>query len=374
MRIIRSFLCLIAALLVGLGSQSANAQFAQINLFSNIPGQANTTDPSLVDPWGISFSPTSPVWIANEGSGVATLYNSTTGKQGLVVTIPGPTTGSQGTPTGTVFNSFSGTGAFNGDNFLFSTLNGQIMGWRGALGTTAETLVSPSTGVSYTGLAIGSVSGNAYAYAPDFLGGKIDVFKGSAAAPDLPGHFIDPNIPAGYSPFNVQTLNGQLYVSFALQDATTHVPVPGVGQGFVDIFNLDGTFSRRLVSQGALNVPWGMAFAPAGFGQFGGDLLVANNGDGIINAFDPTTGAFIGVLTDAQGHPISNALLLALAFGNGTSFSSNALLFTAGDGLFGEIVATPLPAALPMFGSILGAGGFVSWLRKRKRGRARSGS
>ena len=302
------------------------------------------------------------------------MYNSTTGKQGLVVTIPGPTTGSQGTPTGTVFNSNSA--AFNGDVFLFSTLNGQIAGWRNALGTTAETLVLPTGGASYTGLAIaniptGPLTANTYAYAANFLGGKIDVFKGSAAAPSLPGQFTDPNMLAGYSPFNVQTLNGQLYVSFALQDATTHVPVPGVGQGFVDIFNLDGTLGRRLVSQGALNVPWGMAFAPAGFGQFGGDLLVANNGDGTINAFDPTTGAFIGTLTDALGHPISNALLLALAFGNGATFSSNTLLFTAGDGLFGEIVATPLPAALPMFGSILGAGGLVSWLRKRKRGRTR---
>ena len=365
MRIIRSSLYLIAALFIGLGSQSASAQFAQINLFSNIPGQANTLDPSLVDPWGISFTSTSPVWIANEGSGVATLYNSTTGKQGLVVAVPA-LGGGQGTPTGTVFNTTFNTGApsFNNDTFLFSTLTGQIMGWRPTLGTVAENLISPTTS-TYTGLAIGSVSGNTNLYAPDFRGGKIDIFQGPSA------HLIgfasaDPTLPAGYSPFNVQTLNGQLYVSFALQDPTTHVPVPGVGNGFVDIFNLDGTFNRRLVSHGALNAPWGMAVAPDGFGPFGGDLLVGNNGDGTINVFDPNTGAFIGTLLDAQGDPISNASLLALAFGNGASFGSRTLLFTAGDGLFGEIVATPLPGALPLFVTGLGALGLLGWRRKRK--------
>jgi len=310
MRVIRPVFCLIAALSFGLGAQSASAQYAQIDLFSNIPGQG-TLDPNLVDPWGVSFSSASPVWVANAGSGLATLYRST-GIQSLVVTVPGPGV-SQGTPTGTVFNSSSATGTFNGDNFLFSTLNGQIMGWRGALGTTAETLVSQTASQSYTGLAIGSVGANTYAYAADFRNGTINAFGGTAAAPALPGNFTDPNIPAGYSPFNVQTINGQLYVSYALQDATTHVPVPGAGHGFVDIFNLNGTFISRLVSQGVLNTPWGMTIAPAGFGQFGSDLLVANKGDGTINAFNPTTGAFIGTLEDAQGHPITNAFLTALA-------------------------------------------------------------
>jgi uncharacterized protein (TIGR03118 family) len=130
---------------------------------------------------------------------------------------------------------------------------------------------------------------------------------------------------------------------------------------------------QRLVSHGVLNVPWGMTLAPSNFGSFGGDLLVGNNGDGTINAFNPTTGAFAGTLTGANGIPITNASLLALAFGNGTSFSSDALLFTAGDGLLGEIQATPLPAALPMFGSILGALGLLEWRRKRKAQATQSG-
>ena len=143
----------------------------------------------------------------------------------------------------------------------------------------------------------------------------------------------------------------------------------GAGFGFVDAFDLNGNFIKRLASGGALNVPFGLAIAPADWGSFGGDLLVGNRGDGTINAYDPTTGAFIGPLTDAQGHPISNALLTALAFGNGTSFNSNALLFTAGDGVFGEIqvASTPLPAALPMFGSVVGVYSFVSWFRRKKR-------
>jgi len=379
MRISKRGLSFVTALLVILtfGSQNASAQFTETNLFSNIPGQANATDPQLIDPWGMSFTPTSPVWVANKGSGVATLYNTATGKQGLVVTIPG-FGGVQGTPSGTV-NNANGA-AFNGDNFLFSTRDGLIAGWRGALGTTAETLALPSAGQSYTGLAIASFNGHTYLYAPDFHGGTINVFKGDALAPALPGNFTDPNLPAGFAPFNIQTLAGKLYVTYAQQDLAKSNPVAGAGKGFVDVFNLDGTGGLpngniRLVSGDHLNAPWGLAIAPAGFGQFGGDLLVGNNGDGTIDVFDPITGLLLGMLKDAQGNPITVSGLMALAFGNGASFDSKALLFTGGDGVFGEIQnATPLPAALPMFGSILGAGGFVTWLRKRNRRRVRSGS
>ena len=320
MRVIKPFLYLIRRAFSWTETQNASAQYVQIDLFSNIPGQG-TLDPNLVDPWGVSFSPTSPVWVANAGSGVATLYKSS-GIQSLVVTIPG-LGGSQGTPTGTVFNS---TSSFNGDLFLFSTRAGQIAGWRGALGTTAETLSLSSVGASYTGLAIGSVSSNAYAYAADFHNGVITTFPGTGA-PALPGNFTDPNLPTGYAPFNVQTIGSQLYVSFALQDAAKFDPVAGAGNGLIDIFNLDGTFSKRLVSNGALNIPWGMAIAPAGFGQFAGDLLVGNNGDGTIDAFDPITGMLIGMLKDAQGNPIMVSGLMALAFGNGASFDFESASF-----------------------------------------------
>jgi uncharacterized protein (TIGR03118 family) len=365
MRINKRGLSFFTALFIAVGSQSASAQFSETNLFSNIPGQAKATDPQLVDPWGMSFSPTSPVWVANEGTGVATLYNTTTGKQGLVVTVPG-NGGGQGTPTGTVNNL--NIAAFNGDNFLFATRDGLIAGWRGALGTTAEILANnSSSAATYTGLAIATPSaGNTYLYGANFQSGAIDVFKGNNLTPGLSGNFTDPNLPVGYAPFNIQTLNGQLYVTYAPQDAAKFSPVAGVGHGIVDIFSTDGTLVSRLATGGSLNVPWGLAIAPNGFGSFGGDLLVGNNGDGTIDIFDPITGLLIGMLKDGLGNPLTIDGLMGLAFGNGASFSSQALLFTGGDGVFGEIQATPIPAALPLFASSLGALGLLGWRRKKK--------
>jgi uncharacterized protein (TIGR03118 family) len=384
MRTNRSFLCLITALLVGLGSQSASAQvtqFTQTDFVSNVSGPQQITDPNLVDPWGIAFSGMSPAWIANTGTGVATLY--TGGAQSppvitqptLIVTIPGG-------PTGAVFNFANGTGDFKlGSNpaiFMFATRAGTIAGWNPAFGTTAVNGFTATNGASYTGLAIATMAtSTTLLYAADFRNAAIDVIDRNFNRTTVPGNFTDPNLPKGYAPFNIQTLNGKLFVTYAPQDGST-----GQGKGFVDVFNLDGSGGLplglvRLVSNGALDAPFGLAIAPTGFGKFGGvdlggDLLVGNRGDGKINVYDPATGAFIETLTDTQGNPISNTLLTALAFGNGNSFSSNALLFTAGDGVFGEIVAastplpTPLPAALPLFATGLGALGLLGWRRKRK--------
>jgi uncharacterized protein (TIGR03118 family) len=326
--------------------------FTQTNLVSDIPGMAKTPDPNLVNPWGVSFSPTSPFWISDNGTGLATLYNGAGDIIPLVVAVPSP--GSA--PTGQVFNSSS---SFNGDLFIFASEGGTITGWRGALGTTAETL-SPGTGGVYKGLAIATTPNGTYLYATDFHNNSITVFPGTGA-PSLSGTFTDPNLPAGYAPFNIQTIGGKLYVTYAVQDAAKHDDVSGPGHGIVDVFDLQGNFLQRLISNGPLNSPWGMAIAPTGFGSFGNDLLVGNFGDGTINAFDPSTGNFLGQLDGANGMPLVNLGLWDLTVGNGGNGGSKSnLYFTAGipgdgmvedHGLFGAIAPTPEPGTFALFGT-----------------------
>lgn len=342
--------------------------FKQTNLVSDLPGVAKTTDPDLVNPWGVSFSSTSPFWVSDNGSGLATLYNGAGDKLGLVVTVP--PAGS--TPTGQVFNA---TPNFNGDLFIFASENGTITGWRGALGTTAETLSSSTMDGVYKGLAIGTTPSGTYLYATDFHNNQITVLPGTGA-PALTGNFTDPTLPAGYAPFNIQNIGGKLYVTYAVQDAAGHDDVAGPGNGIVDVFDLQGNFLKRLISNGGpLNSPWGMAIAPAGFGNFGNDLLVGNFGDGTINAFDPTTGDFLGQVDGSNGKPLINMGLWDLTFGNGGNGGSpDDLYFTAGipgpgevedHGLFGSIavVPTPEPGTLTLIGS--GLLGLIGYRRRR---------
>jgi uncharacterized protein (TIGR03118 family) len=334
--------------------------FVQHNLVSDIPGLASYTDPSLANPWGIAFSGTSPFWIADNHTGLATLYNTFGVKQGLVVTIP-PLTGSA--PTGQVFNPNSGD--FGGNRFIFSTEDGTIAAWMG--GTTAALTYSSSAGAIYKGLALANSGGTNYLYATDFHNNAIDVFDSSFAKVSLAGSFTDPNLPAGYAPFGIQQSGGQLFVTYALQDADAEDDVAGPGHGFVDVFNTDGTLVQRLVSMGSLNSPWGMAWAPAGFGQFSGDLLIGNFGDGTINVFDPNSGMWLAQLQDSSGNPLVNLGLWDLKFGNGGSGGfAKSLYFTAGipgngnvedHGLFGTVSAVPEPGTLTLLGS-----GFVSLL------------
>ena len=316
--------------------------FVQTNLASDVPGAAAVTDPNLVNAWGIAASATSPFWIGANGSGTSVLYNGLGVKQGLTVSIPG-----DGSVTGVLFSNIAGK--FNGDTFLFASEDGTVSGWRGALGTTAEALVPGSSANVYKGLTEGSVAGNPYVYLANFKAGKIDVLPG-AGAPALPGTFTDLALPAGYAPFDIANLNGVLYVTYALQDAAKHDDDPGAGHGFVDTFDLQGNFLGRLVSNGALDSPWGLAIAPAGFGDVGGDLLVGNFGDGLIHAYDPTTGALKETLMDANGNPLLIDGLWGLDFGNGGgSGPTGTLYFTAGPdgeshGLFGELAPVPEPA------------------------------
>jgi uncharacterized protein (TIGR03118 family) len=349
----RAFLALAWATLV---STAAGAQYVQTNLVSDIPGLAANTDAQLKNPWGMSFSATSPFWISDAGTGVSTLYNGFGVKQALVVTIPGPGGDVPGVPTGQVFNNASAFGLGNGANatFIFASATGTISGWNGAAGTTAITQVNGFPSSSYTGLAIAGSGATARLYAANFGTGLVDVFDGSFAQV-FTGGFIDATVPAGFAPFNVQNVGGNIVVTYALKDPVTGEDVPGAGNGFVDVYDPNGLLLRRVATDGVLNSPWGVALAPAGFGPFGGALLVGNFGDGTIHAYDFFTGALLGGLTDANGAPIVNDGLWALAFRTGgVGVDPNALYLTAGiedeeHGLFASLTPVPEPGTLGLF-------------------------
>jgi uncharacterized protein (TIGR03118 family) len=355
----------VAALALNLGitlaPEPAAAAYVVQNLVSDLPGLAPNVDPNLVNPWGLTRSATSPWWVSDNGTGVATLYNGSGTPVSLVVTVPPPAGGTPpSAPTGVVFNPNSGT-SFGGARFIFSTEDGTIAAWSG--GTTAALKIDNSPFQSiYKGLAIGNNGSEDLIYATDFHNGKIDAFKtgstpGTFVPAFLSGNFTDPTLPSGYAPFGIQNIGGKLYVTYALQDAAGKDDVAGLGHGFVDVFDTNGNLLRRFASDDTLNSPWGIALAPGNFGEFSNDLLVGNFGDGMISAFDPTTASFEGQLN------IQIDRLWALQFGGGNANSgaTNHLYFTAGindesDGLFG-FVAVPEPAsgmlllsALSLFG------------------------
>jgi len=350
------------------------AGFARTNLITDdaTVNPATFTDSSLKNAWGISATATSPFWVSDNGTGVATLYRIDAAtdvptKVALTVTIPG-----DGSVTGQVSNP-AGSGAFNGDNFLFVSEDGTISGWRGALGTTAERLQLADPGNVYKGVTAATVGGHGYLYSANFHTGKIDILKGDSGAPDLTSKFTDPAIPAGYAPFNIQNLGNTMYVTYALQDVAGKDDSPGVGHGFVSAFDLQGNFIGRIGSAGTLNSPWGLAIAPSSFGTFAGDLLVGNFGDGRINVFDPSQHTFLGQLTDQGGQPLVINGLWGLIVGNsdngGMAGSSEKVYFAAGPndeshGLFGVIQPVPEPASLVLLG--LGSAVLLRGGRRRR--------
>lgn len=328
---------------------TSDAQFAVTNLVTDdqTVTPAAITDAHLLNAWGISASGTSPLWVSANGSGLAVVYTinpttDATSKSSLEVTIPGA-----GNVTGQVFANVAGN--FNTDSFLFVREDGTVSGWRSALGSTAEILQTASPVNIYKGAALVETGNNAYLYAANFGTGAIDVLKGNAGAPNLTGNFIDPNLPAGYAPFNIQNLGGKLYVTYALKDATTGDDVAGPGNGFVDAFDTNGNLLQRIATQDVLNSPWGLAIAPASFGALAGDLLVGNFGDGKINAYNLTTLMNDGPLKDTANSPLVIDGLWALAPGNGgQAGSTSRVYFTAGPGdeahgLVGVIASVPEP-------------------------------
>ena len=363
--------------------------FVETNLVSNGAVPAQQTDPNLNGPWGISFSTTSPFWVSDQaanfnGSGATTVYKESDTpiptSSGSLLTVGvtnqgnAPPSGDQTNgPTGQVSTGAPGITTGPTDflvgqteaDFIFANLDGSISAWNGGASSTIEATVA---GASFTGLAIGNTStGAPQIYAADQTGGNVDIFNSNW---QMTGTLSDPNFasfPTGYAAFNVQNLsvNGKqtIFVTYANQST---------GGGIVDEFSTNGTFIKTLVDDTAgvnLDAPWGLAVAPAGWGQFGGDLLVANNNANAaglteINAFNPTTGAFEGTLTLSSGQPFSETELWGLSFGNGASAgSTNTLFFTAGlpgntNGLFGAISAQPVsePGTAPVF---IGPGGLA---------------
>jgi uncharacterized protein (TIGR03118 family) len=325
-----------------------SAGFGVVNLASNVPGLASTMDPNLINPWGIAFSPTGPFWLADNGDGVSDVVDGRGAPFALVVSVPAGSA-----PTGVVFNSGPGfavseNGIAAPGRFLFATESGTIAGWTTVVDPTRALLAvdNSASGAVYTGLALAADdTGASFLYAADFSHGTIDVFDQDFRPVVRPGAFQDPTLPAGFTPFNIQGIGNLLYVTYAQRDSDGRDDVPGAGHGFIDVYSTDGSLLRRFASQGALDSPWGLAVAPNDFGPFGGALLVGNNGDGHISAYDPASGALLGQLTGDNGMPIGIPYLWALTFGNGhVGGDSQTLFFAAGvadsaHGLFGAIQA-----------------------------------
>jgi uncharacterized protein (TIGR03118 family) len=318
--------------------------YAQTNLVANVAGVANHTDPQLSNPWGISFVPGGLFWISNNNGGTSTLYDAEGNKNSLVVTIPSASVSpcNPGCPTGTVANT---TADFEGSNFIFDTEDGIVASWTD--GTHATVAFDNSAALAvYKGLALLNNGTANFLLAANFRTGKIDVLDRNFLVTALAGSFTDPNLPAGMAPHGVHVIGNQVYVAYAMQDAAKHDPTPGAGSGVVDIFDQNGNFVKTFASGGTLNAPWGVVTAPASFGTFSNAILVGNFGDGTINAFDASSGKFLGQVMNTNNTVIVNPGLWDLVFGAGGTGDPNTLYFTAGgsnqtSGLF----ATLAPAA-----------------------------
>jgi uncharacterized protein (TIGR03118 family) len=336
----------------GLVQAQVSREYRRVNLVSDIPGVALRSDPHLVNAWGIAFFEGSPVWIANNGTGTSTLYlgdgtPAPSPAAPLVVTIPSPTAGETSAPTGLVTNSTPGflvssNGKSGPSLFLFATEDGTIAGWNPTVDRTNAVIAVNNSDKEaiYKGLATGSSGGKAFIYATNFHAGMVEMYDSSFG---FVKSFTDPSVPLGYAPFGIENIGGDLYVTFALQDAAKEDDVKGPGNGFVDVFSTDGAFKSRFASNGVLNAPWGLALAPPSFGRLAHRLLVGNFGDGRINAFDFPSGTFETTLKDTLDLPITIDGLWGLKFASGgPSGRKNHLLFTAGiagedHGLFGFI-------------------------------------
>ncbi len=342
---------------VGLGQTNEPAQqYTATNLVSSATavGAAATIDPNLQGAWGIAQSATGPWWVNDFNNGLSTLYTGAGATQSLVVKIPpaDPTKSKSGTPTGIVFNGSSTEFVLPDGRpaaFLFATVDGLIAGWNpGVSNSTAEVAVNQSSGSAFLGLTLAqaTVGGRTanYLYATDFKARAIDVFDANFNhVPAIESAIAGIGIPAGYAPFGIQNIGGNIYVTAAKLNAAGNNQQNGPGFGIVAVITPEGQLVSVLETGSFLNAPWGVALAPADFGLYSHDLLVSNNGSGTIDVFNPVTGRFITELKDAANAAIQINGIWGIAFGSGAAASGSAtsLFYAAqpstGGGLFGAI-------------------------------------
>ncbi|MGB9456344.1 MAG: TIGR03118 family protein [Bryobacteraceae bacterium] len=373
--------CRLVVLAFALGAwamaQVAPNTFLVHNFVSDLSGVADHQDHNLVNPWGNGFGAT-PFWIGNNGTGTSTLYDGTGAALPVIVDIPAAGGAKTGGPvTGVMFNTFaSNTSDFavaagKPASFLFCSLDGIISGWNSSVDSTHALVLfdNSASGAVYTGCVLGGVTGAPLLFAANFHSGTVDVFDGTLTPVHIAGAFVNPTVPAGFAPYNTAIIGGNVYVAYAKQDSAQRNSVPGPGNGYVALFDQTGKLIVTLIANGALNAPWGMAWAPSTFGPFGGALLVGNFADGKINAYNLTTGDWLATLNDLSGAPISFPGLWSLSFGSGArSEDPGTLYFTAGigggpnsdpvgsHGLFGSIQPVP---SFPVTG-IQNAGSFLA--------------
>ncbi|MFL9910202.1 TIGR03118 family protein [Paraburkholderia sp. RL17-337-BIB-A] len=341
---------LTALVACGGGSGSITAQsFTTTTLVSDGAVSAPHTDVNLKNAWGIAFNPKGFVWVADNGTSVATLYDGNGVPQSLVVSIPNGING-PANPTGIVFNGTTDFTVTQGGKtgvgaFIFSGEGGTITAWAPAVAPTTAIVMfdGGSGGAVYKGLALASNGTANFLYATDFHNNKIDVFDKNFAKVAMPGKFQDASLPAGFAPFGIQAIGAKLFVTYAKQDADAHDNLDGAGLGFVDVFDTSGNLMQHFASAGPLNAPWGIAQAPGNFGRFSGDVLIGNFGDGTINAFDPASGQSLGAVNLPNGTTFVQRGLWGIAFGNGLDNQPvNTLFFAAGpndeaNGVYGRI-------------------------------------
>ena len=327
-----------AALFTGASARADT--YSWTNFQSDIPGVAQHVDPNLVNPWGMAASANGVIWVSDNGTGVSTLYNQDGTARSLIVQIPTAARNREGgNPTGVVFNS---TTSFqvtkNGSSapavFIFVSEDGSISGWNPQLDQT-HAIIAVDNGTNrgvnraiYKGATLGVANGHNFLYATDFHTGKVQTYDENFHQVN-PNGFADPSLPAGYAPFGIRNFNGEIFVTYAKQDHQREDDVACDGCGFVNVFDTSGNFLRRLISNGNLNAPWGLALVD-------GELWVGNFGDGMINNYDPVSGAFIETLMRADGTPLQfDGLWDLLPLGNGVYFTAG--LADEEHGLFGLI-------------------------------------